>query len=334
MIFHPFRIPGEFNDRNEMSTGPHFHIIGFGSLVNGDAKQSWHLDMPTTDELYKEEGVVVKIMHYDRDNGHVGVVKSVFDTAEYVLSHQGIAWNKERVVGDLNGYNAWVLQHNEKNMLSFILPSPQSNNNYHDLLLDLGITEENKKNYSPLKDPVDFFDTIDIDKVTGDSLSWQKFLRSPLGNLVLHYIQMLKLSGEFPSTSKSNFTKKPRLHPIETIHWFGIMGNSKKHIVGIKREKKVFYCIPCDNEIPQSLMSYVRIRKPSDSVLGPKGPPDDPLSVDLGLKSPPEQWIPSTDIGEYFEEYMIKGKKHSGIFLVPDEYVEPVSNSVKRYLFV
>ena len=316
MAFHPFRVPGEFNDRTEIANGPHFHIIGFGHLMQGK-----------TEEIYTRDNVTIKVMHYDRDNGHVGVVKSVFDTAEYILSHHGRAWDRTRILDDLERYNEWVRLHNHAIMVTFILPRPKSNLS-EELMKDLGIPEPN----SSSKD-ADHFDSVDIDQVAKDSLSWHKFLRSPFGHFVIFHIDNLKSFGHFPLISKSNISENGRLHPIETIHWFGILGNSKKHLVGIKREKKVYYCPKCKSDIPQSDMHYVKIRKPSSNVLGPTGPPDDPLLGDIGFSDANEEWIPSTDIWKYFPEFMINDHG-TGIYLVPDRYVRPIDNNVKRYLFV
>ena len=318
MIFHPFRIPGEFNDRTEMATGPHFHVIGFGHLIQGK-----------TEEIYNRDNVTIKVMHYDRDNGHVGVVRSVFDTAEYVLSHHGRAWDSNRVLDDLERYNEWVSQHNRNTMVTFILPRPKSNLLIQELMEDLEITEQN---HSPLKDS-DHFDPVDIEGVTRDSLSWHKFLRSPLGHFVLFHVDFLASMGHLRHVSKSNLEEKSRLHPIETINWFGIMGNSKKHLVGIKREKKPYHCPVCNLDIPQKEMFFVKIKQPSDNPLGPCGPPDDPLAADLGFSDPPGQWILSNEIGKYFEEFMINGNG-TGIYLVPENCVQTIDQNVKRYLFV
>ncbi len=319
MIFHPFRIPGEFNDRTEMATGPHFHVIGFGHLIQGK-----------TEEIYNRDNVTIKVMHYDRDNGHVGVVRSVFDTAEYILSHHGRAWDRNRILDDLERYNEWVNTHNRNSMVTFILPRPKSNLTIEELLKDLGIPEQN---HTPLKDS-DYFDPVDIESVTGDSLTWHKFLRSPFGHFVLFHLDYLKSVDRLPHLSKSNLEEKTRLHPIGQIRWFGIMGNSKKHLVGIKRKKPEFLCPVCDIVIPQKNMYFVKVRKPADSVLGPKGPPGDPLMDDLGLSGDTDKWILSTEIGEYFPEFVTEDGRNTGIYLVPENCIRTIDQNVKRYLFV
>lgn len=372
-IFHPFRIPGEFNEREEMVTGPHFHIIGFG-----------HVMFEKVEDIYKRENVVVKVLH-DK-NGHIEPITSIFETAEYILSHHGISWKKDKAIADLQLYNRFALDYNSNNMShKFILPHRKSSK------ISGFLNEIYKPTFKLINstDP-DILHTINIEEVTNSSLNYHEFLRSTKGYMALNYIKFAKTQpGYYQHTEKTyseedieeenesndrkhdhdsskskqikKHKKRERTHPIESIRWFGILTNNKNILWGFHREKPEFYCKACKIRISQTAMFYVEIYKESET--GPTGPPtlksdtdhdwneNDELSNILSMdyekkkksytknrKFEEMKPIPSDQIHLYFNEYqedpMEEGEdKHTGIFIIPIRNVRRIDTKVFRYLF-
>ena len=372
-IFHPFRIPGEFNEREEMVTGPHFHIIGFG-----------HVMFEKVDEIFSREGIVLKVLH-DK-NGHVEPITSIFETAEYILSHHGISWKTDKVIADLELCNRFALDYNSNRMShTFILPHRKSSK------ISGFLNEIYKPTFKLINstDP-DILHTINIEEVTNSSLNYHEFLRSTKGYMALNYIKFAKTQpGYYQHTEKTyseedieeenesndrkhdhdsskskqikKHKKRERTHPIESIRWFGILTNNKNILWGFHREKPEFYCKACKIRISQTAMFYVEIYKESET--GPTGPPtlksdtdhdwneNDELSNILSMdyekkkksytknrKFEEMKPIPSDQIHLYFNEYqedpMEEGEdKHTGIFIIPIRNVRRIDTKVFRYLF-
>ena len=372
-IFHPFRIPGEFNDRTEIKTGPHYHIIGFG-----------HAMFDKVEEIFNREGIVVKVLH--DTNNHVEPITSIFETAEYILSHHGISWKTERVIADLQLYNRFALDYNHVHMShTFILPHRKSSQ-ISDILNDF---------YQPSfklinSTDADILHSINIEETTNSSLNYHEFLRSTKGYMALNYIKYAKTQPGYYEHTKKTYTeedieeieneendqhdhdgskskeikkhkKRERTHPVESIRWFGILTNNKNILWGFHREKPEFYCKACKIRIPQTAMFYVEIYKESET--GPTGPPtlksdtdhdwneNDELSNILSMdyekkkksytknrKFEEMKPIPSDQIHLYFNEYqedpMEEGEdKHTGIFIIPIRNVRRIDTKVFRYLF-
>ena len=306
-IFHPFRIPGEFNEREEMVTGPHFHIIGFG-----------HVMFEKVEDIYKRENVVVKVLH-DK-NGHIEPITSIFETAEYILSHHGISWKKDKAIADLQLYNRFALDYNSNNMShKFILPHRKSSQStpLHDTIYELIECPLTFNLKIPNSTYADILHTVNIEEVTNSSLNYHEFLRSTKGYMALNYIKYAKTLPEYYAEKNAKDTdlneedieedieeenyedieeanevvqsndqhdhdsskskqfkkrkKRERTHPVESIRWFGILTNNKNILWGFHREKPEFYCKACKIRIPQTAMFYVEIYKESET--GPIGPP-------------------------------------------------------------
>ena len=238
---HPFRIPGEFNERDEVADGPHWHFVGFSHI------------MPEVEStIYEREKVIIKNLH--RNKGHVEPVRSVYQTIAYILSHTGVQVYRDPILQDFNLMEKYHLVNSPEvpSGKRFILPSGESN---FQIPLPLHIDPE----------------------VFKDSLSYHEFLKTDTGyafqllrRQLLSYLQG-KDKSDYLSSIRSNISKKGKKILMRN---FGVLSNSKNFIWGFKREKPKYYCRLCKTHVPLKDMLPVHVF--SDSLYGIKGPPPSP----------------------------------------------------------
>ena len=248
VYFHPYRIPGQFNDRVECAVGPHFHFVGFSHIM-ADVEQ----------EIYEREGVVIKALHHH--NGHVEPVNSIEKTIAYITSHTAVQRTREPIVRDLELLEKY---HHvevteavvEGKQVTFILPNRESN-------FDNFNFPDKKLTISP--------------EVFRDSLSYFTFLKTDGGRLFLlmrRHIKSILDEGDrikYQYTMTSNLRKKDRKLVMRN---FGILSNSKNFIWKYKKPKKEYYCELCADRIPLADMFPCRVL--TESLVGIKGPPPEP----------------------------------------------------------
>ena len=250
LYFHPYRIPGQYNDRIKCADGPHYHYLGFSHIMQDVEK-----------EIYDREGVIIKALHFN--NGHVDPVKSVEKTIAYITSHVAVQRTREPIVRDLElleKYHFVVLSEPTVNgePKSFSLPDGESNletNTFHFPSKPLIVSPD----------------------VFTNSLSYFTFLKTDGGRLfqlMRRHIKSILDQNDlimYSITIRSNYGKKDRKIVMRS---FGILSNSKNFIWGFKREKPQFYCSLCKMRIPLTEMFPCNVL--SESLIGVKGPPPEP----------------------------------------------------------
>lgn len=298
MVFHPFRIPGEFNDKNDVETGPHFHVIGFGHLMGDvvkDLSESSGVNVGNMHSHYSGFDVKVDSLgNQHKSGGHVAPVRSVYDTAVYVLSHAGVSWRRAEVLDDYRRVEYALRSHgaDDSDLKSFILPLPESNLKSEFHLADY-IREMN-------------------------SLDYFKCIRSS---------PLIEIAKRDFIIRDSNISKRQHIHPIEAIRWIGILSNSKNWIWGYQKKKPEKYCSLCNDTIKQSEMFFCDVYVNTGS--GPPGPPFDSSEwlISTRLK------IEDDYLGYYFDEVQNKNGEGMGMFRVPVKNIRRVDVSVKMYKF-
>lgn len=248
VYFHPYRIPGQYNDRIKCANGPHYHFIGFSRIMQDVEK-----------EIYDREGVVIKALHYH--DGHVDPVYNIERTIAYITSHTAVQRTREPVTRDLQLLEKYHrIEVTEANVngkpVPFILPNRESNFESFNF-------PDHKLTISP--------------EVFRDSLSYFTFLKTDGGKLFLLMRRHLKSILDendrikYQYTITSNIRKKDRKLVMRN---FGILSNSKNFIWKYKKPKKEYYCELCGDRIPLANMFPCRVL--TESLIGVKGPPIEP----------------------------------------------------------